>query len=189
MKIIETLLKNIHIFLLMQIAYTEYEAFEQHNIQVQNAKTQIPPIQMAIEKENEKINRAEVFKQNLEQSRNRVGEVEKQIEIVQKQLPNNISDPEILEFLKTKVQDLNMRDSFFQPTQGQQFDFYLAKRYEMKSVGTFLQTLIFFETLFETERLYNIKQLNLIRKKDGQKGRFQLLDINMILETFQYYRQ
>jgi Tfp pilus assembly protein PilO len=63
---------------------------------------------------------------------------------------------------------------------------FFVKKYEMRGYGTFLQFMVFFEKIAENERLLNINEIKLERRAGGQRGRFQVIDAQVIVEAYRY---
>jgi Tfp pilus assembly protein PilO len=186
MSLLNNLLSKIHFIVLAYIGWTVYEGFTQHEQKIEILQQEQVTIQNKVTILKKKIKKAETFKKNLEISEQRVEEVEKQINEVQRQLPNEIRDTEVLDFLSTQAEDINLKELFLTPLKESLNDFYYAKEFEIKAIGTYLQTLIFFERLSFADRLYNITDMKLSRSKKAKQGRFQLIALNVKLETFRY---
>lgn len=185
MKLFELLVKNLQWLIILNAAWGYYGRLEEHNAGVEAVRAQIPPLEDQITKLNKKLEEAKIFLANLEVSKKRVQEVAGQIEQVQKQLPNQLNDTEILDFFTTEAANLNLKPSLSPGTEELR-DFYFAKRYNMKVSGTYLQFMIYFERIGNSERLINIHSLKLSQLSEKQKGRFQMLTMDATLESFRY---
>lgn len=185
MKILELLVKNLQWLIILNAAWGYYGRLEEHNAAVENVRSQIPPLEEQITNLNKKLDQAKIFLANLEVSKKRVQEVAGQIEQVQKQLPNQLNDTEILDFFTTEAQNLNLKVSL-SPGSEDLRDFYFAKKYNIKVTGTYLQFMIYFERIGNSERLINIQSLKLNQLTEKQKGRFQILTLDGVLESFRY---
>lgn len=185
MKILELLVKNIHWLIILNTAWGYYTRLEEHNGNLDNIRSTIPPLEEQITKLNKKLDEAKIFLANLEVSKKRVQEVAGQIEQVQKQLPNQLNDTEILDFFTTEATNLNLKPSL-SPGSEDVRDFYFVKKYNMKVSGTYLQFMIYFERIGNSERLINIHSLKLSHLSEKQKGRFQMLTLDATLESFRY---
>jgi Tfp pilus assembly protein PilO len=185
MKIIELLIKNFHWLIILNTAYGYWTRLEEHNTAVAQVLEQKPPLEDKIKSLNKKIEEAKIFKANLEVSKKRVQEVAAQIETVQRQLPNQINDTEILEFFSSEAKQLNI-NAGFNPGMEETRDFYIAKKYNIDGKGTYLQFLIYFERIANSERLINVQSVKFSTLQEKQKGRFQMLTMNAVLEGFRY---
>lgn len=185
MKLFELLVKNIQWLIILNAAWSYYGRLEEHNANLESIRSQVPPLEEQIVKLNKKLEEAKIFLANLEVSKKRVQEVAGQIEQVQKQLPNQLNDTEILDFFTTEATTLNLKP-LLSPGVEESRDFYFAKKYSMKVTGTYLQFMIYFERIGNSERLINIQSMNLAQQSEKQKGRFQMLTMDATLESFRY---
>ncbi len=186
MKLLEALLAKAHFLIIGYIAFTTYENMEAHKVKIQDVISQRSMFNSKIKKIKRNIKESKAFATNLEASRNRVTEVVGQIETIQKQLPDKTDDTSILAFLADESKILKFKKPAFNVEGEKLNDFYYAKKYSLKAKGTYLQGLIFFEHLNQHERLFNVISLD-IKKMDSQKGgRFQMVDISTMIETFRH---
>src|SRR5690606_29286257 len=107
----------------------------------------VPGLHTSIEKSKKKIAEIETFKENLAASKERVQEVVKQIEKVQKQLPTDVNDTLVQQYFSKTAEKLRMLN----PNPTTQIEilngFYYTKNYKFTASGTFLQTLILLEQI------------------------------------------
>jgi Tfp pilus assembly protein PilO len=185
MKLFELIVKNFHWLIILNTAYGYWTRLEEHNAALLQIQEQKPPLEDKIKALNKKIEEAKIFKANLEVSKKRVQEVAGQIETVQRQLPNQINDTEILEFFSSEAKQLNI-NAGFNPGMEETRDFYIAKKYNIDGKGTYLQFLIYFERIANSERLINVQTVKFSTLQEKQKGRFQMLSMNAVLEGFRY---
>jgi Tfp pilus assembly protein PilO len=184
-KIFELIIKNLQWLIILNTGYGYYTRLEEHNLQVEQILQEKPAIEEQITKLKKKVDEAKIFLANLEVSKKRVQEVAGQIEQVQRQLPNTIDDTAILDFFSTEAQQLNIQLNLT-PGVEESRDFYIAKKYNIKGTGTYLQYMIFMERIASSERLINVQSIKLISQNEKQKGRFQMLGIDATLESFKY---
>ena len=185
MKILEVFVKNIQWLIILNTAWGFYTRLDEHNTMVNGILEQKAPLEEKIAGLNKKLEEAKIFMANLEVSKKRVQEVAGQIEQVQRQLPNQINDTEILDFFSTEAKLLNINASF-NPGAEESRDFYIAKKYNLSARGTYLQFMIYFERISNSERLINIQSLNVTPVAEKQKGRFQMLNLTANFESFRY---
>ena len=184
-------LKNLSLQLLpfLIIAYNGYffyEKYLEHQTEVESVSAQEEAVSDKIKVAEGKIKKANQFKENLEKSKERVNKVNEQIVKVQKQLPTDVSDTQVLEMLDKESKNLNLQNPSGQPSGEVMEGFYLSQRYIFRAQGTFLQFMIFFEKLMQTDRLYNVKRLRLSSETLVQKGRFTLIQGEALIETYKY---
>jgi Tfp pilus assembly protein PilO len=184
--ITERVLKNFHYIVLINTVVTLFQSYDEVNGKSKEYQGIIDSIEDKIDLQIKKNKRIKEFEKDLEASKMRIKEVSGQIELVQRQLPNTILDTEILDYFSKQANDLNLKDIYLSPLKEENKDFYFSKQYEFKSVGTFLQFMIFFEKISYNDRLLNIKSLLLSSKVGVHKGRFQLLQMNSVMEAFRY---
>ena len=183
-------LSKVHWIIILNVAYNCWYSLDTYNTRIDEKKLEIPVLNRNIKKLKVKLELAKSFRQNLEASKKRVDEITEQIEKVQKQLPNTISDTKILDFFANESSSLNIKKIFLTPMEEEERGFYFAKRYRVKGNGTFLQFLIFFERIATNERLLNVTSMAISHEqlKIGKraKGRFQLVNLETIIEVFRY---
>jgi Tfp pilus assembly protein PilO len=131
-----------------------------------------------------KIKEIQDFAKKTDEYKVRVEEVAKNIESVQKQLPVETNDPQILGYLQSETSTINIKDAEFSPGKEEKSTYYISKEYKLKGRGTFLQFLIFFERIGNADRIYNIKELKLTTPSEFQKGRFQIISGEGIIQAF-----
>lgn len=184
-------LKNLFLrmipFLLMGwTGYGFYERYEAHQVKLKSLTDVRSGIEGKTKLSKLKLKKITKFKANLEKSKKRIVEVNEQIKKVQRQLPSNINDTDVISQIQEEAELLNLKESVVNPSKEEVKGFYISKEYEFDSIGTYLQFIIFFERLKKAERLYNVKKL--VIKNDGvkQKGRFTLTKCTTTLESFKY---
>ena len=116
----------------------------------------------------------------------RVEEVAKNIESVQRQLPAETSDNQILTYLQSEIKALNIKDASFVPGKEEASTYYISKNYDLKAEGTFLQFLIFFERIANADRIYNVNNFKLTSPSEGVRGRFQIISGSGSIQAFRY---
>ena len=180
------LMKQLHWFIILKSAWGFYMEYGAHQELMLEKEQKIPVIEAKIRKQKREVDLIESFKRDLENSKRKVESVASQIEKVQKQLPNSISDPEILEVFSSEAKLINLKNVALNPKAEQDRGFYFSKTYGFKGVGTYLQFLIFFERLAKRERILNIAELVVTNSSGKQKGRFQTVDLAADLEAYKY---
>tara|TARA_Y100001936_G_C16007069_1_gene631385 strand:+ start:511 stop:1125 length:615 start_codon:yes stop_codon:yes gene_type:complete len=182
----DTLVKNLHWFILAYAAQMLYFMYVEKDEQYQALIQQTPGIQGKIAREKRKLGQIEEFKKNLNQTKERVKEVVKQIEKVQKQLPTDVNDAKVQEMLGGIASKLKIKKPVQFPEAESNKGFYFAKEYTFKGRGTFLQSLIFFENLAKTERILNVKNVKISQSPEKDRGRFQIIEMETRVESFRY---
>lgn len=182
----ELIVKNFHWFIISYAAFGLFTVWEEKMEAIEQAKGTIGPMEAKIIKSKRKIAEIERFKKDLSKSRERVKEVVKQIEKVQRQLPSEVNDTEVQALISGIAENLRVKDSRSYPENEKNEGFYYAKEYKFEGVGTFLQFLIFFENLEKAERILNVKYLNLQMDAASAKSRFPIVKCNTTVESFRY---
>lgn len=185
----ERLLPNIHfllIFVFLYFLWTDYEEYELLATQSENALESAKAQLAAAKKKAEKI---DIFKENLEAQKRKVADLESQIEELQKKLPSEVIYTQVLDFLVRKGKEVKLKDVRFEEGEETERGFYYAKKFTMSSDGTFLQFIYFFNRLFNAEQLYNIASLKMESDVTKRKGRFQIVDVSAVIETYKYNEQ
>ncbi len=179
-------LAQLHWIILVYAAWSIYTVWEEHQTNAANITAQMPELEQEIAKSRKRLADIENYRKNIEASRKNVEEVFKNIEKVQRQLPAEVSDIGVLDFLAREGRALNILRLEPTPLPEVPQGFYVAKPYELKGEGTFLQFLIFMERLAVAERLFNIPKFTLSTPEGPQKGRFKVINFTAVVETFKY---
>lgn len=183
--LINLLLRAFPLLILGYGIYGSYQVWLDYEEQLETIDNEIKVVKDNTEKLRKKNNEISTFKETLEVSRLRIDEINKQMDELKKQLPNSINDTEVMDLLSTEATKMNIRKLSLEPLREIQEDFYFSKQYRIGGQGTWLQYLVFFEQLGNQERIYNVKRME-IKKSDDQKGRFQILSFDTVMEAFRY---
>ncbi|WPU65538.1 type 4a pilus biogenesis protein PilO [Peredibacter starrii] len=184
--LINKLIANIHIVLFLYGLYSAYGMYETHNLEVTEIQNQSLALDGDIEQNQRKVREIQEFSKKTNEYKVRVEEVAKNIEAVQKQLPAETNDSQILGFFQGEMSSLNIKDSNFTPGKEDKSTYYITKEYSLKAKGTFLQFLIFLERIGTADRIYNIKTLKLETSATPQKGRFQVISGEGVIQAFRF---
>lgn len=182
----DSLVKNIHLIIILYAGFNLFTLYEDQEMQLENTQNAFEGEKNSLRISKRKIKEIKKFRQNLANSKERVKEVVKQIEKVQRQLPTDVNDAEVQQLLGDVAKRLKIKDP--SPAPGKEFlnGFYYSKEYNFRGQGTFLQLLIFFENLAKMERILNVKQVSLTQAPDLARSRFQVLNIDAKVESFRY---
>ncbi len=179
-------LAQLHVMIVAYAAYSFYESYTSHDEQLAMINDQGPALEQQIQESQKKLDEIKKFREDIEQSKEKVNQVFANIERVQKQLPSDISDIEVLDYFTKEARSINIPEIEPNPLQEQPLGFYVSKPYKITGRGTFLQFLIFLERINSSERLYNIKSLTLTADKEPQKSRFQVINLDSMIDTFKF---
>jgi Tfp pilus assembly protein PilO len=184
--LVNKFISNLHLLIICYGLYGAYVLYDESAIKIEAIKTQFPGIETEIQTNQKKLKEIRDFKKKTEEYKVRVEEVAKNIEKIQKQLPADINDTQILTFFNEEMALLNIKEPSTVPGREEPSTYFISKDYNLKAKGTFLQFLIFLERLSNSTRIYNIKSLKLTNAPDAQKGRFQILSAEGIIQAFRY---
>lgn len=183
---ITSIVSKLHWIIILYTLYTVYGMYEEHQERLEMAKSRIPVVKGQIIKANkEKLQLKDYFR-DIEKAKKRIEAVAAEVEKLQRKLPADILDAENLDLLSNEAKDLNIKNVSLSPQEEVDEGFYYSKKYNLKGTGTYLQFLILLERISMVERLLNISKISLKKSKDKQKGRFQLIDVDMIVESYRY---
>ncbi|MCO4792683.1 MAG: type 4a pilus biogenesis protein PilO [Bacteriovoracaceae bacterium] len=180
------LIKKLPFFIFLYAIYGGYEMYEKHLELLTGMKDRIPVIQNKINKTKQKKKDLKRYFQDIEEAKKNIELVAQEVEKVQRQLPSEISDAENLQLIKGIAESLNIKNIFLQPKSEENKGFYFIKNYEMKGTGTFLQFLILFEKIAENKRLLNIRDIELKHLGRKQRGRFQLINTEIVIQAYRF---
>lgn len=178
--------QNLHFILLAWGIVSGYYMYEDHLLRIQGVEDQFPAINADIATAEIKIKEIKDFELKAEESKVRVKEVAKNIEAVQKQLPSDINDNQIITFLNQEMRTLNIKDPDIVPAVEVPGTFFISKAYNIKAKGTFLQFLVFFERIGSADRIYNVKKLKIVNGETNQRGRFQMINSETELDAYKF---
>lgn len=184
--LVNKLISNAHVFLLLYGLYGVYEKYETHTFELEQVESQFPQIEADIAKNEAKVKEIQEFVKKADEYKVRVEEVAKNIEAVQRQLPAETNDSQILSFFQKEMSILNIKDPALTPGKETKNVYYIGKDYSLKANGTFLQFLIFLERIGTSDRIYNIKSLKLAVGDGKRKGRFQVINGEVLIEAYRF---
>ncbi len=185
-ELVNKLIVNAHVFILLYGLYGAWVMYDEHIVQYDEIVSRGSGMDGEIATAEKKVQEIQEFVKKTDEYKVRVEEVAKNIETVQKQLPAETNDTQILTFFQQEINALNIKDANFNPGKEDKSVYYIAKEYNLKAKGTFLQFLIFFERIGNADRIYNIKNLKLTNVTENQKGRFQIIEGEGVIQAFRF---
>jgi Tfp pilus assembly protein PilO len=177
---------NLHVFIVLYAVYTGWTLYEEHMVQINTLNEEFPQIEQEIVKTNQKIKEIEEFLKKTDEYKARVESVAKSIEDVQKQLPAETNDSQILTFFNSEINALNIKDPNLVPGKEEPSTYVISKEYNLKIKGTFLQFLILLERIGNAERIFNIKTLKIIASNEPKRGRFQIVNGEGVIQAYRF---
>jgi Tfp pilus assembly protein PilO len=184
--LVNKFISNLHYFIIAYGVYGAWLLYDAQSIRMEELNSQFPTIEAEIVSNQKKVKEIQEFVKKAEESKVRVEEVAKNIESAQKQLPAEINDNQILTFFNQEISSLNIKDPQIVPGRENTSTYFISKEYMVKAKGTFLQFLILLERIGNSTRIYNVKNLKLVNADSNQRGRFQLISAEGIIEAFRY---
>jgi Tfp pilus assembly protein PilO len=182
----QALLSRIHIFIILYFGAQLYLGLEEHEVKVRNIKSKIPRVVKKIKRAEKEVNELKKYYKDIDEVKVQIETIAQEIEKIQRQLPGSISDAENLDIIKKIAESLNIKEIYLTPKQEQEKGFYYSKKYNLKGKGTYLQFLIFFEKIGEVERIMNISRMDFTASKKAQRGRYKVLDADIVIESFRH---
>ena len=180
------LVQKIHIFILLWGVWEGYLVWENFNLKKEEISSQIPILNQKIAKAQREKAQIKDYLKDIKEAKQNIELVAKEVEALQRKLPETIKDAENLAMIKSIAEGLNIKNIYLSPGIEENQGFYFTKRYELEASGTYLQMLIFFEKIGVSERLLNIKNVEIKRSEDKQRGRFQLINAKITIEAYRY---
>jgi len=179
-------IENLHVFIVLYALYGIWLKYDEHTVAYEETIAQFEPLRIEIQNNTKKVSEIEEFQKRTEESKVRVEEVAKNIELVQKQLPAETNDSQIITAFNQEIESLNIKDTTIVPQSETASMYYISKPYAVKANGTFLQFLVFFERIANATRIYNVTDLVIRNTSDSQRGRFQVISLETKIEAFRF---
>lgn len=183
---LQKIANNLHLIILFYAAFQIFTVWDENQQRKESFEMQIPGLQGRITQSGRELTELRKYNEDIAEARSRIELVAQEVERTQRQLPAEISDLENLNLLRRTAEGLNIRDVNVMPLQEELRTFYFVKKYQLRAHGTFLQFMIFFEKIAENERLLNINDIKLTRREGGERGRFQVIDAEVVIEAYRY---
>jgi Tfp pilus assembly protein PilO len=178
--------KNLHVFIILYALYGLWVFWDEHSIAMEQMNMQSQNLDNEIASAQKRLSEVQEFIKKRDEYKLRVEEVAKNIEAVQKQLPSEIVDNQIINFFKSELTSLNVKEADVVPGAETTTTYFISKDYKLTSKATFLQMLIFFERIGTAARIYNISDLSMDIAQGGRKGRFQVIDASANIQAYRF---
>ncbi len=182
----DKILPHLHWILLLYGGWSFFEAYEDYEVNLQMAETQLSSVEASLMAKKRRVQEIESYQKRMEESEEDLKKVEVELEKLKASLISDGEQTEVLQDLSNEGKALNMQNLSFNPKQKISKGLYFINAMEMKATGTYLQMLIFFERLGHADRIYNISSLKLIGEKGKTVGRLNFVEMDTIIETYQY---
>ena len=161
---------NLHMVILLCFAMLIVSNYMTQQEALEAAQSEFSGVQSQYEKKKKDVAAINDYYKDINRAKENIEAAASQIEKLQRQLPNEVSNTENLEIFQGIANTLNIKNISLIPGEETDKGFYIAKEYNFKANGTFLQFLIFFERLSKVERLFNIKYVRLNIGSHRQRG-------------------
>lgn len=181
------LLKNLHWIIIAFAAFNFYQIYTAEDEQYEQLVGQEEAKRVELTK-NKKVKREiSNYYSNIKEEKEKIERVAKEIEKMQQLLPSEISDSENINLLRKLADEINIKELSIVP-EAMESDrgFFIARKYRLKAKATFLQFLIMFEKISENKRILNIGESTFKVTTLPQRGKFQVIDGEFILEAYRY---
>ena len=182
----ESLISKLWLIIIAWGAWEAYQVYEQHTEKIENINSVKPRIHKKIREAKKEKKQIKTYLRDIEEAKKNIELVAQEVERLQKKLPESIQDVENLRIIRNIASGLNITKIYLSPATEENKGFYFTKRYEFTGTGTYLQFIVFFEKIASSERLLNIKEVNFKRSAEPQRGRFQLTNAKVIIESYRY---
>lgn len=182
----DKLLKNLHWFIIAYAAFEFYRLYEESSEKLVNLESQIEVQRITLAKNTKTKREIANYYTNIKNEKEKIESVAREIEKMQQLLPSEISDTENINLLRGMAEDVNIKEVSIAPDQEADRGFYLARRYRLRSKATFLQFLIMLEKIGENKRILNVGQASFKRLDEPQRGKFQVIAGEFVLEAYRY---
>ena len=179
--------KFIHIFALLYAGYYVYDIYS--NIAEERATIDQDLLTAQKEKDSkeQEYNDLQSFVKDVDAAKENIKKVAEELEALRRKLPSDNSDVATIEVIQKIVRDINLQDVELKPEPNEQnMGFYLIRNINFKATGTYLQFLLLMESIGNNERIFNMPKVTLTKSTKAQRGRFQLVDVNVLINTYRY---
>lgn len=183
---LQSFLNKIWVIILLYGGWEIWVAYEAHRENLESISNTIPTITAQISRAKKEKRQIKSYLRDIEEAKKNIELVAQEVEKLQRKLPETIQDTENLSFIKSIAEGLNIKKIFLSPGTEENKGFYFIKKYEFSATGTFLQFLIFLEKIGSSERLLNVKQVDIKKSEEKQRGRFQLSNARIIVEAYRF---
>jgi len=182
----DKLLKNLHWFIIAYAAFEFYSLYDASSVVITDLESQLAVEKTTLEKNKKSEKDIKNYYANIATEKARIETVASEIEKMQQLLPGEISDVENLALLRNLAEETNIKEISIAPDKDVVREFVIARRYKVKLKATFLQILIMFEKIGESTRILNIGEAELSKTSEIQRGKFQVIQGEFILEAYRY---
>lgn len=182
----DKLLKNLHWLIIAYAMFEFYGLYMESSERLTNFESQVEIERNMLLKNKKTKKEIANYYTNIKNEKEKIESVAREIEKMQQLLPSEISDTENINLLRSMAEDVNIKEISIAPDQEADRGFYIARRYRLKSKATFLQFLIMLEKIGENKRILNVGEATFKRLDEPQRGKFQVIAGEFVLEAYRY---
>lgn len=184
----QALLHNIHWLILLYAGYQVYEVHEINSVQIEKLEKDLQKQKRERSKRGKELELVKQYEDQKEEAQKQFEEVNAEFEVIKKRLPSDFNHIQNKQMFVNVADKLNIKDAIVDDNKlnEEKKGFYYLKKYKLKGKGTYLQFLILLERISESERLFNINSLVFKEKKEAARGRFSVIDSEIIVEAYRY---
>lgn len=180
------ILSNIHWFIILLALFNVGSYWYDINEKISEVKNQVETEKQDLTKARKTKKEIQSFYKDIDEAKNRIERVAREIEKTQQLLPSEVSDTENISLLRRMAEDVNIKEVSIMPDRDDDRGFYIARKYRFKAKATYLQFLIMFEKISENKRILNVGELAFKKLDQPQRSKFQLIDGEFMLEAYKY---
>lgn len=180
------LLTNLHWLIIAIAVFNFYQLYMANDELYENVVNQVESKQAELIKNKKTTREIENYYKNIKEEKEKIERVANEIEKMQQLLPSEISDSENINLLRKLADDINIKELSIAPEKDSERGFLIARQYRLKAKATFLQFLIIFEKISENKRILNIGESTFKISTAPQRGKFQVIDGEFVLEAYKY---
>lgn len=182
------LLMNLHFIIFGWACWETYQVHENNVSKIKSLESRLRSESKKLKKKEEDIKVIKQFENQREEASKQFAEVEAEFEVIRKKLPSSFNHIENKQMFINIAEKLNIKEAIVDDSKLKEDDrgFYYIKKYKLKGEGTFLQFLILLERISESERLFNINSLTFKEKKNSSRGRFSIINSEIVVEAYRY---
>jgi Tfp pilus assembly protein PilO len=168
----------------LYFAFSKYPAIQQER---ESIDSEIASVRQEKESKEKEFKEIQVAMNDLESTKESLKKQVEELEALRRTLPSDNSDVATIEIIQKIVRDINLQNVYLTPEPNEQnMGFYLIRNINFKATGTYLQFLLLMESIGNNERIFNMPKVSLTKSAKAQRGRFQLVDANVLINTYRY---
>ena len=134
-----SLLMNLHVFIIAFVAYELYEIHEVHEKKKSNLEFTKKKLEKKLKKKQDEIKIIKQFEDKRAEASKQFEEVEAEFEVIRKKLPSKFNHNENKNMFIRTAEKLNIKNAVMDGSNSKEEDrdFYLLQKYKLKGEGPF----------------------------------------------------